>query len=198
MKDRPVALSLGRIDQLSVVEATQSGGRIGIPEGMAGRSAFRILLRNFPVCEKLYGVMQELTQRGKLDVRLRELVIMRIAWLSDAEYEWAQHWRVAQQRGLTRDEIAGVRDWKSFSGYTTGERAVLAATDETIATETISPETWRACETELADAETLIELVVVIGYWRLFAALLRSLKVPLDEGDMSWPPDGIGPTEIKR
>jgi hypothetical protein len=41
----------------------------------------------------------------------------------------------------------------------------------------------------------LVELVVAIGNWGLFARLLKSLDVPLDDGMEPWPPDGCGPEE---
>ena len=38
------------------------------------------------------------------------------------------------------------------------------------------------------------KLVIAIGNWRLFSALLRSLDVPLEDGVAPWPPDGRAPT----
>jgi hypothetical protein len=49
---------------------------------------------------------------GKLDPRLRELVIMRIGWLTASDYEWTQHWRVAQ--GLRRQCPASDKRGSSF------------------------------------------------------------------------------------
>jgi hypothetical protein len=38
-----------------------------------------------------------------------------------------------------------------------------------------------------------MELVVAIGNWALFAQLLKSLQVPLEDGVEAWPPDGVAP-----
>jgi hypothetical protein len=86
-----------------------------------------------------------------------------------------------------------VRDWRGFAGFGAAERAVLAATDETLETGSISAATWRSCETALGSAENLLELVAAIGNWRLFSSLLRSLEIPLEEGVAAWPPDGRRP-----
>jgi hypothetical protein len=46
----------------------------------------------------------------------------------------------------------------------------------------------------MPDPALLVELVVAIGNWSLFSSLLRSLKVPLEEGVAPWPPDGRSPS----
>ena len=50
---------------------------------------------------------------GALDPRLRELVIMRIGWLTGCDYEWTQHWRVASRLGVPAEDLLGVRDWQA-------------------------------------------------------------------------------------
>ena len=72
---------------------------------------------------------------------------------------------------------------------------MLAATDETLATGTISAATWTECERHVGGAAELIELVVAIGNWRLFSSLLRSLEIPLEDGVAPWPPDGKPPPD---
>jgi hypothetical protein len=58
----------------------------------------------------------------------------------------------------------------------------------------VSAESWAACARELRGETTvLIELVTTIGAWRMVASILQSLKVPLEEGVASWPPDGRSP-----
>jgi alkylhydroperoxidase family enzyme len=43
------------------------------------------------------------------------------------------------------------------------------------------------------DSQVLIELVTAIGAWRMVASILHSLKVPLEHGVVSWPPEGVSP-----
>ncbi|WP_175552251.1 carboxymuconolactone decarboxylase family protein [Seinonella peptonophila] len=45
---------------------------------------------------------KHLTARGRVSIRTRELLILRIALHSSCEYEWANHVRA----GMTADEIA--------------------------------------------------------------------------------------------
>ena len=182
-----------RIPLLSVEEAKLAAEQIGLPAQMAELSVFRVLLRHPELCKAIFGLLSGLLFRGKLDARLRELVILRIGWATKSEYEWTQHWRVASQLGVSEADMLAVRDWRQSGRFGAAEHAVLAATDETLEQGAISPETWRACETELGSHENLLELVAAIGNWRLFSSLLRSLEIPLEDGVSSWPPDGVRP-----
>jgi alkylhydroperoxidase family enzyme len=127
-------------------------------------------------------------------MRLRELIIMRLGWSTGSEYEWTQHWRVARQLGVEEDDLLAVRAWQASDRFGSIEQAVLAATDDVVATGAISESTWVRCSEAMPDPALLVELVVAIGNWSLFSSLLRSLKVPLEEGVAPWPPDGRSPS----
>jgi alkylhydroperoxidase family enzyme len=183
-----------RVPRLSPEAAKKAAVEAGIPEMMADLSVFQILLHNPTVAGALNGMLHGLLWKGTLDARLRELVIMRLGWATGSVYEWTQHWRVATQLGIDDADLVGVRDWRASDRFGPAERAVLAATDETMDTGTISDATWAECSDALGgDPALLVELVAAIGNWRLFSSLLRSLAVPLEEGVAPWPPDGVAP-----
>lgn len=174
-------------------DALAAGEATGMHELLARSNVFRVLLRAPHVARALSGMLDALLWKGALDARLRELAIMRIGWVTGSVYEWTQHWRIAIGAGLSEDDLVALRGgWRAHLGFSDADRAVLAATDETLETGTISDQTWAACAAHLS-GEHLIELVVAIGNWRLFSSLLRSLDVPLDEGLEPWPPDGRAP-----
>jgi alkylhydroperoxidase family enzyme len=142
----------------------------------------------------LNDLLATMLWHGTLNSRLRELVIMRIGWLTGSDYEWTQHWRVAQGLGVSADDLLAVRDWHAHDAFGLQERAVLAATDDVVREGAVSAESWEACELALGgDHAVLIELVTAIGAWRMVASILRSLRVPLEDGVASWPPDGHAP-----
>lgn len=183
-----------RIPRLSADEARAATEVAGIPAYMGDLSVFQVLLRHPALARLLNDLIALLIFKGKLDARLRELVIMRIGWRSHAVYEWTQHWRVAVGLGISEDDLVAVRDdWRSYAGFGEAERAVLAAVDETFESGTITDATWKACERATPGPEALLELVVAIGNWRMFATLLRSLAIPLEDGVDPWPPDGRAP-----
>ncbi len=185
---------MSRVRRLPGEEAKKVAGEIGMSETMADLAVFQVVLNDPPVAAALNDLLMTLLSKGALDARLRELIIMRIGWATGSEYEWTQHWRVAGMLGVDPDDVLAVRDWRSSDRLGDAERAVLAATDETIETGRISSETWAACAEALGnDDAKLVELVIAIGNWRLFSSLLLSLEVPLEDGVEPWPPDGLRP-----
>lgn len=181
--------------RLTPLSAGEARSRLvpGMPERYAELSVFQIALKDPPVAEAMVGLLGALLERGCLDARLRELAIMRIGWTTGSVYEWTQHWRVATSLGMEPDDILGVRDWTAQAAYGPIERAVLQATDETVATGVISDSTWRILRGLFAEDAELFELVMAINHWRLYSSVLRTLAVPLEDGLEPWPPDGVAP-----
>jgi alkylhydroperoxidase family enzyme len=184
-----------RVPRLGVEESRVAAEAGGVPDYMAELSIFRVLLNHPALARAVHDLLATMLWHGALDPRLRELVIMRIGWLTVCDYEWTQHWRVALGLGVSEDDLLGVRDWPSHTAFGGAERAVLAATDDVVRDGAVSAQTWATCERELgADRAVLIELVTAIGTWRMVASLLHSLEIPLEDGVASWPPEGQPPS----
>jgi len=182
-----------RIPLLSEQAALEAARLAEVPEAIAELHVFRVLLRHPALAKRVNDLLMTLLFRGRLDARLRELVIMRIGWVTGSVYEWTQHWRVARQLGVSQEDLLAVRDWQSHGAWSAADRAVLAATDETLECGAISSGTWSECAAALPGVEEQLELVSAIGTWRMISQLLRSIDVPLEDGVSPWPPDGVAP-----
>jgi len=182
---------------LGIGEARAAADRVGVPSGMADLSVFRVLLRHEDVAARVNGLLHQLLWNGVLEARLRELIIMRIGWRQGAMYEWTQHWRVARMLEIPDEDLLAVRDWHSSSRFGPADRVVLAATDETLGAGAISSRTWSELEAAVPDDRARLEVVIVIANWTMFAQLLRSLEVPLEDGVAPWPPDGAVPEHAR-
>ncbi|MGE4607872.1 MAG: carboxymuconolactone decarboxylase family protein [Myxococcota bacterium] len=186
-----------RVPLLAKEAAAKAAEEVGLLPQMAELNVFRALLHHPQVAQAVQDLLVSLLFRGSLDARLRELLIMRLGWQTGSVYEWTQHWRVALELGVSDQDLLAVRDWRASDRFSAADRAVLAATDETLEAGAISPETWAALEKEIGDPNdptVLIELVAAIGTWRMISSVLRSLEIPLEDGVEQWPPDGKIPT----
>ncbi len=180
-----------RIEMLSVEQAKAAAKECGIRESMAGLSVYRTLLRHPQLASAVNNLLTTLLFTGnKLDVRLRELLIMRIGWTTGAKYEWTQHWHFAERVGLPPEDVIAVRDWRSSTRLGAADRAVLAAVDDTLECGKISDSVWAECVRHVGSPEQLLEMVIAIGNWNMFSQLLRSVEIPLEDGVKDWPPDG--------
>jgi alkylhydroperoxidase family enzyme len=188
-----------RVPRLEMAEGKAAADEAGVPNYMAEVAVFQVLLNHPKLARTINDLLATMLWHGTLDCRLRELAIMRIGWLTASDYEWTQHWTMALGLGVSAEDLAGVRDWKAHNAFGPAERAVLAATDDIVLDGAASQETWADCEREVGpDPAVLVELVTVIGAWRMMSSILLTLKVPLDDGLTSWPPDGRAPTQTIR
>ena len=184
-----------RIELLSLEDARKAALQAGLPEGFAELNVFRALL-NRPAIAKAVCDLLLANFGSELDQRLRELVIMRLGWTTGSVYEWTQHWSIAQDRfGCSEQDLLEVRGWRTSDHFGPAERAILAATDETVETGTLSEPTFAACAEQLGGTGECLDLVSAIGTWRLISQLLRSLEIPLEPGVAAWPPDGLIPPD---
>jgi len=185
-----------RVPMLPIEESRRRAEAEGLNAQFADLSVFRILLHNPSVAREIAKTLTALLFSGNvLDGRLRELLIMRIGWATGAEYEWTQHWRVARSMDIPAEDLLAVRDWHSASNLSAADKAVLQATDDTLERGCIQADTWAECCKHLETEAERVELVVAIGNWALFAQLLQSLQVPLEDGVEAWPPDGKTPDQ---
>jgi alkylhydroperoxidase family enzyme len=183
-----------RVSRLELAEAAKIAEDLGLPAALAELNIFRILLRNPPVAKAAADLLLSLLFRSSLDHRLRELVIMRLGWATASAYEWTQHWRIAlDQFGCSEQDLLALRDWENADHFGEAEKTVLAATDETLATGTLSAASWERCRSHVGDEVACMELVASIATWRWISQLTRSLEIPLEDGVDAWPPDGRVP-----
>jgi len=184
-----------RIAMLNQTDAIARADEIGLPVPLASLNVFRVLLRRPAAAKATADLLLALLFRGVLHDRLRELVIMRIGWKTGSDYEWTQHWTIAQVSFACRpQDLLAVRDWDHTDRFDEPERAVLAATDETLETGSLSAATFARCRAALGDDDAVMELILAIGVWRTISQFTRSLAIPLEVDVASLPPDGTPPT----
>ncbi|WP_343571249.1 carboxymuconolactone decarboxylase family protein [Mycobacterium sp.] len=125
-----------------------------------------------------------------LPTRLRELVVLRTAYLMDCDYELGQHRDVARTAGVSVDEITAIlseNDWwtNPFDG---DELAVLQLTTELLTTRGVTAETFDRVHRALG-SEATVEVLMVINRYAGLALMLNALDVDLDESArLSIPP----------
>jgi alkylhydroperoxidase family enzyme len=129
-----------------------------------------------------------LLQTPVLGPRLRELMVLRVAWRTRSLYEWAQHARLATSLGITRDEIAAIARADAAGAFSPLERDLLAATDQLVEQHRIDDATWARLAAQL-DARQLVEVVFTVGTYTCLAMAFNSFGLELDPG--LEPPAGI-------
>jgi alkylhydroperoxidase family enzyme len=183
---------------VSLERARDLGNAMGMPARRTQSEAFRVVANNPGVARVAFSQLMQRLENNTFDTRLRELVIMRIGWVTGSAYEWTQHWRVATTAGLPPEDILAVRDWRGSDRLNAADRAILAATDECLAGKSISDAVWAEVVQHVADPGQQVEFVMAMGNWTTFSMLFRNLRIPLPDGLMVWPPDGVASPAADR
>jgi NAD(P)-dependent dehydrogenase (short-subunit alcohol dehydrogenase family)/alkylhydroperoxidase family enzyme len=122
-----------------------------------------------------------LMPRGRLPRIDTEVVILRVAHNTGAEYERRHHERMGAASGLSDEQIAAVCDrGVSASVWSERQRLLLRACDEMHQQREISDSLWAALSVEFDDVE-LIELCMLIGHYEMLAMTIASLRIQPDE-----------------
>src|SRR5260370_32561927 len=119
-----------RVPMVSLERARDVGEAMGMPARPTQSEAFRTVANNPGVARVAFGQLMQLLENNKFDTRLRELMIMRIGWVTGSAYEWTQHWRVATTAGIPPEDVLAVRDWRNSERLNPAAKAILAATRE--------------------------------------------------------------------
>ncbi|HEU5085578.1 MAG TPA: carboxymuconolactone decarboxylase family protein [Acidimicrobiales bacterium] len=160
-----------------------------VPERRDDRPKGRNLLGLFahhPELTRAYNTFNgHLLFATTLTPRQRELLVLRVGVLRDAEYEWLQHKVIATDLGMTAEEIDRVTEGPDADGWTPLDAALLRAVDELVADARIGEETWAALAVEL-DAQQLLDLVFTVGAYDVLAMAMRTFGVEVDEDLARW------------
>jgi 4-carboxymuconolactone decarboxylase len=114
-----------------------------------------------------------------LSERARELVTVRIAWLRQGEYEWAQHVRLAQRAGVSEEEIGAISEGPDAAVWGPLDAALLRATDELCADRYISDATWVELAKHL-DRRQLMDLVFTVGAYDILAMAFNTFGIEME------------------
>ena len=119
---------------------------------------------------------------SKLDPRYRELLILRIGWNSQSEYEWAQHVGSvgrAREHGLDPVKIA---QGPTAPGWDPFEQMLLRAVDELYRDCVISDQTWNALAARF-DTTMMMNVIITAANYRMVSMALNALGVQIDPSE---------------
>jgi alkylhydroperoxidase family enzyme len=116
----------------------------------------------------------------KLDAKLRELAILRVAQLSPARYEWVQHVPIAASTGATQEQIAALdRGDVEAACFLADEKLVLRFTTELIEGVKASDRTFADLAARFSPRE-IVELIFAVGFYMMLARLMETTHIDIE------------------
>ena len=148
----------------------------------------RILQRHPRLADRTRAMGESLYVDGRLPARDRTLAILRICARLGCAYEWggqAAFWGPIAEVGED-DSDALVTAAADDARWTGPEQVLLAAVDEIEDSGSWSDATWEALGSAYDD-EQRMELLIVVGWYRMICTLCNGMKLPVEAWMRAWP-----------
>src|SRR3954469_17704825 len=148
---------------------------------MNGRifNIFKVLAHHPKLVKRWTPFAGHVLGKQTLPFRDRELLILRIGWLNQAEYEFAQHELIARKGGVSDTDITRLKDGPKAAGWSEQDAALLQVADDLFENSVVSAPTWEILA-ENYSTEQLMDAVFSVGQYNLVSWALNSCGVPLD------------------
>jgi 4-carboxymuconolactone decarboxylase len=169
---RPTEPRIPPVDMGSLTESQRAIAGIGVSNVM------RTLVRHEDLLWPWLTLAGKLGLGGALAPRDRELVILRVALRTECEYEWG-HVLLALGVGATEAEIQALSD--PSAAWSDADAALLHAVDELCSDDCVSNETWATLAATRDDVQ-IIQILALVGFYRMNAGLLNSMGVQPEPG----------------
>ena len=120
--------------------------------------------------------------QSRLDLRLRELAILQVAYGARSPYEYSHHIKIALDGGVD------ARDLLAIAAETSGQvshldaltRAVLSAARQMLEQGEVAPDVFATLKQEL-DNELMVDLLFLISFYCGFVRFTGALEVQVEE-----------------
>jgi alkylhydroperoxidase family enzyme len=145
-------------------------------------NVYKLLLHSPPLAESWFQHNNAVRWSTELDGRLREMVIIRIGFLTGVGYVVKQHVpKLALAEGLTLAECEALDDWRPSTLFSERDCAVLAYTDA-MTRDIQVPDTVFADVRGYFSERQIVELTVLIGTYAMHTRVFEALQIDPEPG----------------
>lgn len=152
-------------------------------------NSLAVLARHPKLAEAYLRFSLYLRFDATLSDRVRELIILRTAWIRGGRYELARHGRIATRIGFTADELRRIPVGSAAPGWAPVEALLLRAVEELCEHYRVTDGTWEALVGEYSEQQ-LMDIVVTVGAYEMMAMAFNTFGV---EPEADLPPFPPGP-----
>lgn len=118
---------------------------------------------------------------SSLEHRVRELVILYVAWSCRSEYEWLSHVRDGLRIGLTDADIKAVKLGPASPHWNDLERDLMRLVDEMRDSYDIAGELWDSLSLHF-NPRQMMDLIFTIGNYIMFSSILNGIRAKPEAG----------------
>jgi 4-carboxymuconolactone decarboxylase len=126
-------------------------------------------------------LVDELFDSPTFSLRMKEVVILRVAHLQGSRYEFSRHVDIAQAAGVTDEQINAIIDVDDLDavGFSETERVAVDLVTELCRTFGLRDDTF-ATARDMFGAEALTELLMIVSCYYGLALVLNAVDLDVD------------------
>ncbi len=176
-------LSAPRLAPLPAAQWTaeqQAAAEIYAGTGDAG-NALATMLRIPELAESVHGFLDYASRESTLPARDRELLILRVAWLAQNAYLWADHAPAAETAGLTSADVRRIAVGPDAGEWDAFDATLLGFAEELFRNSSVTDATWDSLSARY-DLLNLVDAVMTVAEFTTLSVLFNSLGVQPDAG----------------
>lgn len=137
---------------------------------------YQYLLNSPEMAEGWEEFLSAVRQRNSLPADLRELIILRVAVLNHAPYEFEAHIPHARQAGVSDAKIQAIKDANISPLFTPHEQLVLQLAD-TMTQDIHVPDSLFAQIAQHYAGKELLDLCITVGAYNMVSRVLVALQI---------------------
>ncbi len=157
-------------------ETVELTARIKAERGGRLLMLYRVLLNSPPLAAGWLHLLTAVRQQTLLPPVLRELIILHIAILNGAYYEFDMHAPLARAAGVSDAILQQLRGGSVPEGLAASECAALKLAGEMTRDVAVRDETFAAVRMQFDD-RSILELTVTIAAYNMVSRVLRALNI---------------------
>jgi 4-carboxymuconolactone decarboxylase len=162
----------GTDPELAEVEATiraERGGEIAV--------LYQALLNSPAIASGWEKMLTAVRNRTQVPADLRELVILRVAVINRASFEFAAHAPHAKRAGISNEKIEAVKVWPDGADiFAADERLVLELTDHMTRDVDVPAAVMERLRKRF-DARGMVEIVATVAAYNMVSRFLVALNI---------------------
>ena len=117
------------------------------------------------------------------DARLREIAILRVATVTCAPYEWAQHVQLGGSVGVSAEELEAIADENPVTSLDEEACLICRTADEISREVRLSDEALRLL-VERYGEDGAAHLILCVAYYNMVSRFLESTRVEVEDGEL--------------
>ena len=123
---------------------------------------------------------KHLLATNTMPIRLRQIAIMRTAWVRRCVYMWSSHLRMSVGLGLTREDFEAIKEGADSAYWSPFESLLVGAVDTLCDRSDLDQATWDALSAEF-DHQQMLDLLFTVGAYVMIALAMNALRIDREE-----------------